>query len=115
MAVYRFTQLTAHPTRPAGAGQGHLRRDPRDPSERVPSVPPPTGHTARRRCGPRACPRGDGGRLLGGRRSPRGPGRVRFLGGSLDEWLKERGREVYHFEPAQTLEVDEEVFEAGIG
>ena len=30
----------------------------------------------------------------------------------FDEWLKERGREVYHFEPAQTLEDDEEVFEA---
>ncbi len=30
----------------------------------------------------------------------------------FDEWLKERGREVDHFEPAQTLEDDEEVFEA---
>jgi hypothetical protein len=28
----------------------------------------------------------------------------------FDEWLKERGREVYHFEPGQTLEEDEEVF-----
>ena len=25
----------------------------------------------------------------------------------FDEWLKERGREVYHFEPGQALEVDE--------
>ena len=33
----------------------------------------------------------------------------------FDEWLKERGREVYHFEPAETLEVDEEVFEAKVG
>jgi hypothetical protein len=32
----------------------------------------------------------------------------------FDEWLKERGREVYHFEPAQTLEDDEEVFEAEV-
>jgi hypothetical protein len=32
----------------------------------------------------------------------------------FDEWLKERGREVYHFEPAQTLEEDEEVFEAEV-
>jgi len=31
------------------------------------------------------------------------------------EWLKERGREVYHFEPARTLEEDEEVFEAEVG
>jgi hypothetical protein len=30
------------------------------------------------------------------------------------EWLKERGREVYHFEPSQTLEADEEVFEAEV-
>jgi hypothetical protein len=82
MAVYRFTQLTGHPTRQAGAGQGHLRRDPRDPSERVPSVPPPAGHT-REGVVPEPAPRGDGGRLLGGRRSPRGPGRVRFLRGSL--------------------------------
>jgi hypothetical protein len=33
----------------------------------------------------------------------------------FDEWLKERGREVYHFEPDQTLEEDEEVFEAEVG
>jgi LmbE family N-acetylglucosaminyl deacetylase len=33
----------------------------------------------------------------------------------FDEWLKERGREVYHFEPSQTLEADEEVFEAEVG
>ena len=33
----------------------------------------------------------------------------------FDEWLKERGREVYHFEPGQTLEADEEVFEAQVG
>ncbi len=33
----------------------------------------------------------------------------------FDEWLRERGREVYHFEPAQTLEADEEVFEARVG
>jgi len=32
----------------------------------------------------------------------------------FDEWLKERGREVYHFEPSQTLEEDEEVFEAEV-
>ena len=32
----------------------------------------------------------------------------------FDEWLKERGREVYHFEPSQTLEDDEEVFEAEV-
>jgi hypothetical protein len=24
----------------------------------------------------------------------------------FDDWLKERGRKGYHFEPAQTLEVD---------
>ena len=36
-------------------------------------------------------------------------------GDAFDEWLKERGREVYDFEPAQTLEDDEEVFEAEIG
>jgi hypothetical protein len=29
--------------------------------------------------------------------------------------LQERGREVYHFEPGQTLEADEEVFEAQVG
>ena len=33
----------------------------------------------------------------------------------FDEWIKERGREVYHFEPGQTLEADEEVFEAQVG
>jgi hypothetical protein len=33
----------------------------------------------------------------------------------FDEWLKERGREVYHFEPAETLQADEEVFEAEVG
>ena len=33
----------------------------------------------------------------------------------FDEWLKERGREVYHFEPGQTLVADEEVFEAEVG
>jgi LmbE family N-acetylglucosaminyl deacetylase len=32
----------------------------------------------------------------------------------FDEWLKERGREVYHFEPIQTLETDEEVFDAQV-
>jgi hypothetical protein len=29
------------------------------------------------------------------------------------EWPKERGREVYHFEPGRTLEEEEEVLEAG--
>ncbi len=33
----------------------------------------------------------------------------------FDEWLKERGREVYHFEPVQTLEADEEVFASSGG
>jgi hypothetical protein len=33
----------------------------------------------------------------------------------FDEWLKERGREVYHFEPIQTLEDDEEVFASAVG
>jgi hypothetical protein len=33
----------------------------------------------------------------------------------FDEWLKERGREVYHFEPRQTLEADEDVFVAEVG
>jgi LmbE family N-acetylglucosaminyl deacetylase len=33
----------------------------------------------------------------------------------FDEWLRERGREVYHFEPGQTLEEDEQVFEAEVG
>jgi hypothetical protein len=33
----------------------------------------------------------------------------------FDEWLKERGREVYQFEPSQTLEEDEEVFQADVG
>jgi hypothetical protein len=33
----------------------------------------------------------------------------------FDEWLKERGREVYHFESGQTLQADEEVFEAEVG
>lgn len=33
----------------------------------------------------------------------------------FDEWLKERGREVYHFEPGQTLEEDEEVFSSSSG
>ena len=32
----------------------------------------------------------------------------------FDEWLKERGREVYHFEPSRTLQDDEEVFEADV-
>jgi len=32
----------------------------------------------------------------------------------FDEWLKERGREVYHFELSQTLEEDEKVFEAEV-
>ncbi len=35
-------------------------------------------------------------------------------GDPFDEWLKERGREVYHFEPSRTLQDDEEVFEADI-
>jgi hypothetical protein len=29
--------------------------------------------------------------------------------------FKDRGREAYHFEPSQTLEADEEVFEAKVG
>jgi hypothetical protein len=33
----------------------------------------------------------------------------------FDQWLKERGREVYHFEPGQTLEGDEEVFASSAG
>ncbi len=33
----------------------------------------------------------------------------------FDEWLKERGRGVYHFEPSRTLRDDEEVFEAEVG
>jgi hypothetical protein len=33
----------------------------------------------------------------------------------FDDWLKERGREVYHCEPSQTLEADEQVFEAEVG
>jgi hypothetical protein len=33
----------------------------------------------------------------------------------FDEWLKERGREVYHFEPGHTLEEDEEVFASSAG
>jgi hypothetical protein len=33
----------------------------------------------------------------------------------FDEWLRERGREVYHFEPDRTLQDDEQVFEAEIG
>jgi len=33
----------------------------------------------------------------------------------FDEWLKERGREVYHFEPGQALEVDEKVFTSSSG
>jgi hypothetical protein len=33
----------------------------------------------------------------------------------FDEWLKERGRQVYHFEPVQTLEEDEEVFASSVG
>ena len=33
----------------------------------------------------------------------------------FDEWLKERGREVYHFEPVQTLEEDEEFFASSAG
>jgi hypothetical protein len=33
----------------------------------------------------------------------------------FDEWLKERGREVYHFEPVRTLEADEEVFASSVG
>ena len=32
----------------------------------------------------------------------------------LDEWLKERGREVYHFDPSQPLADDEEVFQADV-
>ena len=30
----------------------------------------------------------------------------------FDEWLRERGREVYNFEPQETLQEDEQVFEA---
>jgi hypothetical protein len=33
----------------------------------------------------------------------------------FDEWLRERGREVYHFEPHETLQEDEQVFEAEVG
>jgi hypothetical protein len=33
----------------------------------------------------------------------------------FDEWLRERGREVYHFEPSQTLQAEEKVFEAKVG
>src|SRR5688500_12488826 len=32
----------------------------------------------------------------------------------FDVWLRERGREVYHFEPGQTLEEDEQVFAAEV-
>lgn len=32
----------------------------------------------------------------------------------LDGWLEEGGREVYRFEPARTLEDDEEVFESEV-
>ena len=32
----------------------------------------------------------------------------------FDEWLKERGREVYSFEPQETLKEDEQVFEAEV-
>ena len=32
----------------------------------------------------------------------------------FDEWLKERGRKVYHFEPGQTLGDDEVAFEAEV-
>ena len=58
--------------------------------------------------------RGDGGRLLGGD-DPRAA--LREFASSedpFDEWLKECGREVYHFEPSQTLQDDEEVFEAEV-
>jgi hypothetical protein len=34
---------------------------------------------------------------------------------SFEERLKERGREVYHFEPAGTLEAHEEIFAAEFG
>lgn len=33
----------------------------------------------------------------------------------FDEWLRERGREVYHFEPEATAASDEEVFAARVG
>jgi len=32
----------------------------------------------------------------------------------FDEWLRERGREVYNFEPQETLIEDEQVFEAEV-
>jgi len=60
-------------------------------------------------------PRGYGGCLLGGRRSARGLQKFASSQDPFDEWLKERGREVYHFEPSETLEADEDVFEAKVG
>ena len=46
---------------------------------------------------------------------PRGAlDRFAFSDDPFDEWLKERGREVYDFEPQETLEEDEQVFEAEV-
>jgi hypothetical protein len=63
---------------------------------------------------PELAPRGNGSRLLGGRKSARPCKKFASSADPFDEWLKERGREVYHFEPSQTLEADEEVFEAKV-
>src|SRR5215207_7862523 len=89
----RLLLHTTHPARQAGPSQGHLRGGQRPPSAGVRSFPSPPGHTS-------------------------GKGMVPEFPSSedpFDEWLKERGREVYHFEPAQTLEEDEQVFEAEVG
>ena len=58
--------------------------------------------------------RGDGCGLLGRRRPWRSLQQVAASDDPFDEWLKERGREFYHFEPSQTLVEHEEVFEAEV-
>jgi hypothetical protein len=65
---------------------------------------------------PGSAPGGGDGRGLLGRGDPR-RALEEFARSTdpFDEWLKERGREVYHFESGQTLQADEEVFEAEVG
>ena len=108
MAVYCFTQLIQPGKRIFDEIRGPVVASTRPLADGWAS--------ARRRCGSRGCPRRGRWPWSLGRGGPLpGPGRVRTLYGSLRRVAKGAGREVYHFEPGQTLEADEEVFEAQVG
>ncbi len=112
MAVYCFTQLI----------QPGKREGAKAIFEKIRETRRSEYGTSRERHGIREgvvsgpAPSGYGGRLLRGRRSaPRVFQEFASSEDPFDEWPKERGQEVYHFEPSETLEADEEVFEAEVG